>query len=498
MTTTDVARKGHPKGLYVLFFSEAWERFSFYGMRALLVLYLVNQLHYERKEALAIYATYLGLVYLTPVLGGYLADKILGARKAIIIGGILMSLGHLAMAFPTMLFMGMGLIIAGNGFFKPNISTIVGSLYEEGDPRRDGGFTIFYMGINLGAMFSPLVCSTLGETIGWEYGFSAATIGMVAGLMVFVWGQKLLGPAGFAPGVEVTSKTRLLLKDWKDILLFVAGSVLAVFLVLQGWKVIGPVWSGMSVALKILIGMGLIGVPVAWNMTRKKGDAEALKAYTREEKERLAVVFIICFFVVFFWMGFEQAGGTMNLFADQQTDRHLPLPWNAGWEMPAGWFQAVNPFFIIVLAPLFSMLWARNDSSKWGISTPAKMGIGMIILGLGFIVMNAGQNVAETAGKASIYWLMSVYFLHTVGELCLSPIGLSLVTKLSPARTVSLMMGMWFAASALADYLAGRLEEIMHHYDLNLWVFLIGSSIGAGCVLLLLTPLIKKWMHDKG
>jgi len=268
--------------------------------------------------------------------------------------------------------------------------------------------------------------------------------------------------------------------------------------VLQVWKVVGPVWNDMDVAWKILIGLILIGSPVAWNMRRKKGDAEGLKAYTREEKERLAVVIIICFFVIFFWMGFEQAGGTMNLFADQQTDRHLPLPWNAEWEMPAGWFQAVNPFFIIVLAPLFSMLWARNDSSRWGISTPAKMGVGMITLGLGFVVMNVGQNVAEAAGKAGIFWLMTVYFLHTVGELCLSPIGLSLVTKLSPARTVSLMMGIWFAASALADYLAGRLEEIMHYYELNLWIFLIGSSIGAGCLLLLLTPLIKKWMHDKG
>ena len=485
--------KGHPKGLYVLFFSEAWERFSFYGMRALLVLYLVNQLKYERTAALTVYATYLGLVYLTPVLGGYLADKLLGARKAIIIGGVLMALGHLTMAFPDLIFIGMGLIIAGNGFFKPNISTIVGSLYEENDPRRDGGFTIFYMGINLGAMFAPLVCGYLGEKYGWEYGFSAATVGMILGVMVFVLGQGWLGTAGFPPTVEATPETRLQAKDWRDIALFVVGAVLTVVLVLQAWKVVGPVWGGLHWAVKLLAGLALIGAGVGWKYLKKPAEGEQVEPFTAEEWQRLAVVVIICIFVIFFWMGFEQAGGTMNLFADQQTDRHI-----FGWEMPASWFQAVNPAFILIFGIPFAMLWARNDRWKKGLSTPAKMGVGMIVLGLGFIVMNLGQGVAEASGKAGIGWLLSVYLLHTLGELCLSPIGLSLVTKLSPARTVSLMMGLWFAAAALADYLAGRLEEIVHHYDLNLWIFLIGSSIGAGVLLLLLTPLLKKWMHGKG
>ena len=486
-------KQGHPKGLYVLFFSEAWERFSFYGMRALLVLYLVNQLKYERTDALTVYATYLGLVYLTPVLGGYLADVMLGARKAIIIGGILMALGHLTMAFPDLIFIGMGLIIAGNGFFKPNISTIVGSLYEENDPRRDGGFTIFYMGINLGAFFSPLVCGYLGENVGWEYGFSAATVGMICGLMVFVWGQKLLGTAGFPPTVDATPDTRLQVKDWRDIALFVIGSVLTVVLVLQFWKVVGPIWRELHWAVKLLAGVVLIGAGVGWKYLKKPAEGSEVESFTAEEWQRLAVVVIICIFVIFFWMGFEQAGGTMNLFADKQTDRHI-----GSWEMPASWFQAVNPFYIIILAPIFSWIWRKNDAAKRGLSTPAKMGVGMIVLGVGFIVMHFGQQVAESAGKAAIYWLLGVYLLHTLGELCLSPIGLSLVTKLSPARTVSLMMGLWFAAAALADYLAGRLEEIVHAYDLNLWIFLIGSSIGAGVVLLLLTPLLKKWMHGRG
>ncbi|MEJ2108786.1 MAG: peptide MFS transporter [Acidobacteriota bacterium] len=486
-------RKHHPKGLYVLFFSEAWERFSFYGMRALLVLYLVNHLQYERSEALGVYATYLGLVYLTPIIGGRLADVLLGARKAIIIGGILMAIGHLMMAFPSLIFAGMGMIIAGNGFFKPNISTIVGSLYEENDPRRDGGFTIFYMGINLGAMFSPLICGYLGENIGWEYGFSAASIGMILGLGVFVGGQKLLGNAGLPPRISETPDAKLDGKDWRDIVLFVVGSFITVFLILWIWAIIGPIWSSLHWAAKLLIGLVLIGTGCGWTISRESKSNPDRESLTTEEWHQLAVVIIICIFVIFFWMGFEQAGGTMNLFADKQTDRHI-----GGWEMPASWLQSVNPLYIILLAPLFSWIWSRNDRSKHGIATPAKMGLGMIVLGLGFVIMFFGQQAAERHGTAGIGWLLSVYLLHTIGELCLSPIGLSLVTKLSPKRTVSLMMGLWFAASALADYLAGRLEEIVHAFDLNLWIFLIGSSICSGVLLLLLTPLLKRWMHGKG
>jgi len=485
-------KQGHPRGLYILFFSEAWERFSFYGMRALLVLYLVKQLAYEEKAALGIYGTYLGLVYLTPALGGYLADKVLGARKAIITGGILMALGHLAMAFEPLLFHGMGLIIAGNGFFKPNISTIVGSLYEENDPRRDGGFTIFYMGINLGAFASPLLCGWLGEEIGWHWGFSAATVGMIAGLLVFVLGQGWLGTAGFPPHITATPETRLLGRDWRDIALFVTGGIATVVLALLAWEVVGPVWSPLPWWSKALLGLGLVAAVVLAQMLAS-GDPD-VEPFTVEEWQRLAVVLVICVFVIFFWMGFEQAGGTMNLFADRQTDRHV---WG-DWEFPASWFQSVNPAFILIFGVPFALLWARNDRWKHGLSTPAKMGVGMIVLGLGFVVMYFGQQVAIEQGKAGIGWLMMVYFLHTMGELCLSPIGLSLVTKLSPTRVVSLMMGVWFAASALADYLAGQLKAIVTHFDLPLWEFLIGSSIGAGVLLLVLTPLLKRWMHGKG
>ncbi|NOZ87303.1 MAG: peptide MFS transporter [Deltaproteobacteria bacterium] len=491
----DTSIEKHPKGLYVLFFSEAWERFSFYGMRALLVLYLVDHLGYTRTDALSVYATYLGLVYLTPLIGGALADRVLGARKAIIIGGTLMAIGHLAMAFESQVFMGMGLIIAGSGFFKPNISTIVGSLYEEGDPRRDGGFTIFYMGINLGAFFAPLVCGWLGEKIGWHFGFSAATIGMVLGITVFILGQGLLGTAGFPPNqTNISSSTRLAQKDWIDVILFVAASIAVVAGILYLWQYVGPFWDSLTWIQKLMAAVFFLLAGKGWNTLshRKRSEADDGKEpFTREERHRLIVTVIICIFVVFFWMGFEQAGGTMNLFADKQTDRII-----FGWEFPASWFQAVNPLFIIMLAPIFSLIWRRNDSWRHGISTPAKMGLGMILLGLGFIVMYFGQQSAAKFGKAGLGWLVIVYLLHTIGELSLSPIGLSLVTKLSPARTVSFMMGIWFAASALADYMAGRLEEILTHFAIPLWPFLIASSCGAGLVLLALTPFLKKWMHE--
>ena len=535
--------KGHPKGLYILFATEAWERFAFYGMRALLVLYLTSKLDYERADALEIYGAYLGLVYLTPVLGGYLADKYLGARKAIFIGGVTMALGQLALAFEPLLFIGLGLMICGNGFFKPNISTIVSSLYEEKDPRRDSAFTIFYMGINLGAFFAPLVCGTIGEKVGWGLGFMAASVGMVIGTLTFLLFQGWLGKAGFPPHVKATNETRLGTKDLVHILIWIAACVAAVLGFLGLWELVGPVWNMFTGAGKAAIALWVAIAVAGYFRLHGTKDPDAVP-FTREEVERLIVVCVVCFFVIFFWMGFEQAGGTMNLFAYEKTDRLLDLPWGDAnpehedaywaqvgeiytgyedgtlgsgeedpsldealrevivpdgyWLFPATWFQSVNPFFIILLAPFFSMLWTRWDKSRIALSTPAKMGWGMIVLGLGFVVMWGAQNVADTGVRAAIWWLMVVYLLHTMGELCLSPIGLSLVTKLSPVRVVSTMMGLWFASAALADYLAQRMEEIVHHLDLPLWQTLIGTSVGGGVVLLALTPILKKWMHGRG
>ncbi|MCC6874089.1 MAG: peptide MFS transporter [Sandaracinaceae bacterium] len=506
----------HPKGLYVLFFAEAWERVSYYGMRALLTLYLVNHLHYEREDALEVYATYTSLVYLTPIFGGFLADRLLGQRKAVLIGGAVMALGHLAMAFEPLLHVALGLLIVGNGFFKPNISTIVGGLYEENDPRRDGGFTIFYMGINLGAFFSPLVCGTLGEKIGWHVGFSAAGVGMVIGLLVFVLGQGLLGRVGFPPGrvppadptqekgpyrtgADAPGKLRLNLMDWVHVGAFIAGSVAFVLGALWVWGLVSPWYSPQPWWVKgsILAAIGLVffAGPYVQGKLASKKNAKPVEPLHADDYHRLVVIGVLTFFNIFFWMGFEQAGGTMTLFADQQTDRHL-----FGWEIPASYFQSINPLGIVAMAPFFSLMWLRLDrpGSKAATSTPTKMAMGMIILGVGFIVMYIAQKIAEASGTVGPLWLALVYFIHTVGELCLSPIGLSMVTKLAPARLGSLMMGIWFVSSAVANYFAGTLEHLVSQFHLPVYGVLIATSIGAGVILLVLTPLLKKWMHGRG
>ncbi len=489
----------HPPGLYVLFGTEAAERFSFYTMRALLVLYLTKVIFVDmadeqaiRDHALEIYGTYLLLVYLSGLVGGHYADKVLGSRKAIFAGGLVMMAGLFVMWWPSLIFYGLGLIIIGNGFFKPNISTIVSGLYPEGDKRRDPAFTIFYMGINLGAfvaIFGAGIAESLSKTHawGWNVGFVLAGVGMIFSLILFHLGQGTLGTAGFPPGREVTPESRLNADDWKDIIIWSVGMSAAVLLFIYLWGVaLGPVWDMIPAIVKLVAGILLL-------VGAGGGFFAVNRDNTRQEWEQIGAIIVLSFFVIFFWAGFEQAGGTMTLFADEQTDRHI-----FGWEMPVVYFQGFNPIFIIVLAPLFSLLWGWNDKKKYGLSTPAKMGVGMIILGLGFIVMYQGQQVAVNEGSAGLEWLVMVYLLHTIGELCLSPIGLSMVTKLSPVRRVSLMMGVWFACTAVADYLSGRMEAIVHHFGWNLWAVLIATSMGAGVVLLITTPVLKKWMHGKG
>ncbi|HOW52462.1 MAG TPA: peptide MFS transporter [bacterium] len=486
---------GHPKGLYVLFMTEMWERFSFYTMRAILVLYLTgvifvglsNDPQVIRDRALEVYGMYLLLVYISGLAGGFFADKVLGSRKAIFVGGLVMGTGLFVMSSPDLIYYGLGLIIVGNGFFKPNISTIVSGLYAENDARRDGAFTIFYMGINIGA-FVAIFSAGYAESIqNWNIGFVIAGIGMIISLIIFHMGQKHLGTAGFPPSRrEVTADTRLVATDLRDILVWAAGMVAAVLGVVFLWNNgLSPLWDMVPGMVKLIGGVALIFVALGGFVATNRDNS-------REEWERIISIIILSVFVIFFWAGFEQAGGTMNLFAYEQTDRVI-----FGWEMPATWFQGINPLFIVILAPLFSMLWGRFDRSKYPLSTPAKMGIGMIILGLGFVVMYFGEGVAAQYGKAGMGWLVAVYFLHTMGELCLSPIGLSMVTKLSPTRRVSLMMGVWFACTAIADYLSGRMEAIVHAFGINLWATLIATSIGAGVLLLFLTPMLKKWMHGK-
>jgi POT family proton-dependent oligopeptide transporter len=472
------ARERHPVALPMLFFTEMWERFSYYGMRALLVLYLVNAIGYQRADALQLYATYTGLVYLTPILGGYFADRYLGRRKAILIGGITMALGHFAMAFAPLLHLALGLLIIGNGFFKPNISTLLGTLYREHDPRRDGGFTIFYMGVNLGAFLAPLVAGTLGEKIGWHWGFASAGVGMCLGLTQFLIGQHKLGKAGLPKG-----KDRLDMRDWIEIFTISFAAIPVVYFVLATWGTVGPVWNAVPTGLKIALPVLLLGGLLTYIQ----------RSCPSEEFHGSIAIMIMGLFVVFFWMGFEQAGGTMNLFADKQTERVM-----LGWEMPASYFQAVNPLAIVALGPLFSALWTRLDQSRFALPTPAKMGLGMIILGLGFVVLAIADGQAANGAKVGPQWLFLVYLLHTMGELCLSPIGLSMVTKLAPVRLVALIMGVWYTANAVANYMAGILEDLLKGSSFPLYWFLVGSSVGAGVVLLLITPLLKRLMHGKG
>jgi POT family proton-dependent oligopeptide transporter len=495
-----------------------WERFSFYGMRALLVLYLTKQLSMARASALDIYATYTGLVYLTPLLGGYLADTYLGQRKAILIGGSLMALGHFAMAFPPLLYMALGLLILGNGFFKPNISTMVGQLYPQHDPRRDGAYTIFYMGINLGAFFSPLVCGTLGEKIGWHYGFGAAGVGMVFGLITFAAMQLALGTGGYPPDRAPAERPRLEPVDWAHVALLTLAGVGIVYAALTpsgriahlipqgGWMLVLGYWTALALAMVAITALVTRGgrvrstdaphVPAPEGLSEDAAsidqDQEDPHApFTRAQWERIAVILIVAIFSIVFWMGFEQAGGTLTLFADQKTNRVI-----FGRPFPASWYQSVNPLLIFILAPLFSMLWTALDRTRFALTSTAKMGVGLILLGLGFVVM-AGAEREAASGPAGPQWLAFVYLLNTLGELCLSPIGLSLVNKLAPVRVASLMMALWFTSTAIANYLAGKLEAILEAHHVDLWTFLIFSSIVPGVVLLALTPLLKKMGHGR-
>ncbi|MES2629308.1 MAG: peptide MFS transporter [Bacteroidota bacterium] len=475
MTQTEV-QQGHPKGLYTLFFTEMWERFSYYGMRALLVLYLVNKIGFERSDALEIYGIFTGLVYLTPLLGGFLADKVLGHRKAIFIGGILMALGQFALAAsPDFLNLGLGLIIMGNGFFKPNISTIVGSLYSENDPRKDSAFTIFYMGINLGAFLSPLVCGTLGEQVGWSYGFAAAGCGMLLGVIWFHFQGHSLGEAGYPPG---RAEKKLFARDWFEIIAYIIANAIFVWGALSIW---GSLTDEVRTTIMYVLGIGgLLGLIYIIYTNTSGGD----------QWSRVWVILILCFFNVYFWAGFEQAGGTFNLFADTNTDRVV-----FGSEIPAAYFQSVNAIMIFALAPVFSTLWIALGRINKNPNIPVKFGMALIFIALGFVVMSMAEGA--TAGgsvKVSPMWLIMVYLLHTVGELCLSPIGLSMISKLSPPKITAVMMGVWFGSIALANYMAGILETLLHKFDLNLFTFLVISSAAAGLALLLISPILKRMM----
>ncbi|WP_353170958.1 peptide MFS transporter [Flavobacterium sp.] len=440
---SETVKQGHPKGLYFLFFTEMWERFSYYGMRAIFILFMTKVLLMSDASASEIYGSYTGLVYLTPLLGGYLCDKFLGNRRSIIIGGLLMAIGQFLMFMSanlgtnggvSIMWMGLTAIIIGNGFFKPNISTMVGQLYPANDRRIDSAFTIFYMGINLGAFFSPLICGSMD----FKWGFLAACIGMILSLVFFVIYQKkyLISEEGKEIGLPVKKL------DLKNILLII-GSIGIVFFMLnfkQLFKtdtdIIGYFIYGAMILMPLVI------------LTDKSLNAI--------ERSRIIVIFILAFFVIFFWGAFEQAGASLTLFADRQTDRMV-----FGWDMPASYFQSINPLSVIVLAPVISILWGVLYKRRMEPSSPYKMAIGLALVALGYFVIAIAVKGLGFDEKVSMWWLIGLYVIHSIGELCLSPIGLSMVSKLAPLRLSSLLMGTWFLANAAANKFAGTLSALI-------------------------------------
>lgn len=441
---------GHPRGLYLLFFTEMWERFSYYGMRAILVLFLTKQLMMDKAFSSEIYGSFTGLVYLTPIIGGYLADRYWGNRKSIIIGGLVMALGQFMLFFSGamnssfVMYLGLGFLVFGNGFFKPNISTMVGQLYPENDRRMDSAYTIFYMGINLGAFIAPLICGWLGENIAFKWGFFAAGVGMLLSVASFQWlkNKFLVSPTGLQIGVEPNKarlkegeSTKSSHMDSKQMGIITIGSALlfCVFYYLIKFDFFGAIIFAfaISIPLTIIFDSSLNSV----------------------EKDRIWVIFISAFFVIFFWSAFEQAGASLTFFADEQTNRTF-----FGWEMPASWFQSFNAAFVVIFAPVFSALWLRMGNKQPASLT--KQAIGLGLLALGYLYIAFGVSGVEASTKVSIIWLTGLYLIHTFGELCLSPIGLSMVNKLSPARLASLLMGVWFLANATANKFAGMLSAL--------------------------------------
>ncbi|WP_031426037.1 peptide MFS transporter [Flavimarina sp. Hel_I_48] len=479
---------GQPIGLYVLFFTEMWERFSYYGMRAILTLYLVSQtmgenpgLGWTNAEALSLYGWYTMLVYVMSIPGGIIADKVLGQKKTVLYGGILLVIGHGILAVEEMwaFYTGLLLIILGVGMLKPNISTMVGGLYKEGDIRRDKGFTIFYIGINVGAFLAGITVGTVGEFYGWHYGFGLAGIGMLLGLLVYVWGQKYLVNVGNLLSQEDrdsgASLGNLFSNLFKSRLQLMISLGLLVFSVY--WMAVESVAYGLLfIFLTVVVALMMM---VYQDLTSKI------------MKDRYVVMLLSFILVIVFWGAFEQAGGLMNIYAKDNTDRML-----MGFEIPASWFQSANSFFIITLGTLIAGFWAKRRLKGKEASSLFKMAIGVLIMGLGFIFMVFASLQFQSEGSSAMYWLVLAYLFHTVGELCSSPVALSFITKLAPAKYASLMMGVYFAATGLGNKVAGVLGESASEAG-EMSIFLgitIFTVIFAGIVLLMLKPL-KRLTH---
>ncbi len=555
--TSDLSQRndffGHPRGLATLFFTELWERFSYYGMRALLVLFMTAEamggnpgLGFDVGKATAIYGLYTFFVYVLSLPGGWVADKLWGQRKAVFVGGCIIAAGHFSMAVPTTTFfyIGLALIVIGTGLLKPNISSMVGDLYPEGGARRDAGFSIFYMGINFGAILGPLLCGVIGEGYNWHYGFSLAGFGMILGLISYKYGFRFLGNAGDLKTGESQEVLNARSRKFYAILSVVAGAIVA-FTFLMSAGIINLTLQELA---------GNLGVAAVAITILFFGYIIFFGGHTRDEQKKLGVIFWLFLLAALFWSGFEQAGSSLNLFAKDLTNRTIGgspfmagygallitfliavptfymvyrvfkrdnlwdfakwvvgvssvgvlifLYWlftkvGVGWETPASTLQLINPFFIVIFAPIFGWLWTWLASKNSNPSIPVKFGLGLLGLAAGFFVLSWGAANASPDAPVSVSWLIVTYFLHTAGELCLSPVGLSSMTKLAPKTRVSQMMGVWFVAAAVgnlfAGLMAGQLETLA---PTSLFWFVAIIVGGGGVIALLASPFVKKLMGD--
>jgi len=478
---------GHPTGLFVLFFAELWERFCYYGMRALLALYVVQQFNVPQDQASLSYGAFTALVYALGVFGGSVADKILGYRRSILLGGLLMAIGEFCLLVPTqnMFLLGLAVMVVGNGLFKPNISTLVGKLYKQGDPRRDGGFTIFYMGINLGAFLAPIACQWVSVQFGengvadYRYGFMAAGIGMLLGLVVFGAGAKHLRGHGLPPAGR---------EGMGSIIQVAIGCIVCVPLIY------------FLLSKKDLVGYSLlalgVGIVAYLLYIAFSGD--------RVIRHRMFALLLLLACNIAFWASFEQAGNSLNFFAQN----HIIDLQLGSWVMPFEWFQSVNAIFIVALGPIFSAMWVWLDRSNLNPSIPLKFGLGLLQVGLGFMLLLVGIGGADTQGQVSWTFLTGLYLIHTTGELCISPVGLSMVTKLAPPQITGMVMGAWFVSIALANYAAGLFSKIAGEASVgaasgadalagyeSAFVPIVWMTMIVGGVLVLLSPLVNKLMH---
>lgn len=474
----DTAFFGHPRGLATLFFTEMWERFSFYGMRALLILFMTapvagGGLGLDVATAGVIYGLYTAMSYLAALPGGWIADRILGLRRAVFYGGLLIAAGNFVLSIPgaATFYGGLAFVIAGTGLLKPNVSAIVGQLYSQADPRRDAGFSVFYMGINLGAFLAPLLCGWVAFRYGWRLGFLLAAVGMTVGVVQYMLGSRTLGSAGLLPAKPDDFVARRQLIIGGLIVALVVGSVaaLSAFSILDA-KTIGNASGAILLLVVVLLFVGLLSA------------AE----WTQIERKRLMVVLLLFLAACIFWSVFEQAGSSLNLFAQRNTDNQV-----AGFHVPPPWYQSINALFIITLAPVFGALWLQLGTRQP--SSPAKFAWGLVLAGFGFIVMAGAASLSSTGIKVSPVWLFVTYLFHTAGELCLSPVGLSAMTKLAPARVGGLMMGVWFLSISVGNYLGGRLASFYESLPLDMLFGVAGAiAIAAGILLaFLVKPIVR-------